>query len=180
VLFARNALSLWLGADFAAQSTPVLQWLAIGVFLNSLATIPFALVQGAGRADITGKFHLLELPFYLASVWLLTRHFGIRGTAIAWTLRVMADGVLLFWVADRLLDRRLRLKAVLGGATLLVAVLALGMTEANWAARFVLYTLTLISFFTMTWLVLLVDERELWARSRKRLVPDARDASAHT
>lgn len=178
VLFARNALSLWLGPDFALHSTPVLQWLAVGVFVNSLSTIAFALVQGAGRADITGKLHLLELPLYLASVWLLTRHFGIRGTAIAWTIRVIVDGVLLFWVADRLLDRSLRLDVVMGSVTAILSVFAVAMTEMNLAIKLVGYLLVLAFFFAITWLVLLINERQLWARSRERLLlhtPDTAD-----
>jgi O-antigen/teichoic acid export membrane protein len=78
------------------HSTRVLQILSLGVLANGLAAIPFALIQGTGRADITGKLHLLELPFYLAAVWYLTVHYGIAGTAVAWLLRVVADCILLF------------------------------------------------------------------------------------
>jgi len=34
------------GAEFAQHSFRVLQWLAAGVFLNSLAYVPFTLLQG--------------------------------------------------------------------------------------------------------------------------------------
>src|SRR5579863_10177172 len=93
VLFAYDGLSVWLGAAFAGHPTRVLQCLAVAAFANGLAALPFALVQGAGRADITGKLHFLELPFYLTAVWVLTQHFGIEGTAIAWALRVIIDAI---------------------------------------------------------------------------------------
>ncbi|MGB8275060.1 MAG: flippase, partial [Alphaproteobacteria bacterium] len=102
VAFAREGLTFWLGPDFADHGATVLQWLAIGVFCNSLAQIAFALVQGCGRADITGKLHIAELPFLVPIIWWLTREFGIEGTAIGWTARVMFNGVILFWVAERL------------------------------------------------------------------------------
>jgi hypothetical protein len=66
------------------------------------------LIQGTGRADITGKLHLLELPFYLAAVWYLTVHYGIVGTAVAWLVRVVADCILLFLLADRIMGVRQR------------------------------------------------------------------------
>jgi len=113
ILLARNGLALWLGAEFAQHSFRVLQWLAVGVFLNSLAHVPFALVQGAGRPDFTAKLHLVELPCYLLALWWLTSMYGIEGAAIAWTARAGVDALILFVMARRLLpgsavDRGLR------------------------------------------------------------------------
>lgn len=95
VVFAPDALSVWIGNEFAANSTAVLQLLAIGVFVNSLALVPFTLIQGLGRPDITAKFHLLELPFYLLMLWYGISQWGIAGAAVAWTIRVTVDGALL-------------------------------------------------------------------------------------
>jgi hypothetical protein len=58
------------------------------------------------------------LPFYLAAVWYLTVHYGIVGTAVAWLLRVTADCILLFLLADRVIGSRQR--------TLLPVCLAIG------------------------------------------------------
>ncbi len=101
VIFAHYSLLLWLGPDFAAQSTAVLRWLVIGVFVNSIAYVPFAFVQGAGRPDLTGKLHVVELPLYVVTVVVLTHRFGIEGTAMAWTVRAALDCVCLFWLAGR-------------------------------------------------------------------------------
>lgn len=104
--FARPGLSLWLGADFAQHSFRVLQWLALGVLMNGLACVPFGLVQGAGRPDLTAKLHLIELPCYLLALWWLVSSYGIVGAAIAWTARVGMDAVMLFGMARRLLVHR--------------------------------------------------------------------------
>jgi len=101
VFFARNLLLLWLGEDFALHSTFVFRLFAVGFFLTSLFVVPFTLLQGLGRADITAKFHVAELFFYVPLVWVLTMHWGLRGAAIAWTCRVIGDGVLLFGAAWR-------------------------------------------------------------------------------
>ncbi|MFC2105544.1 flippase [Candidatus Bipolaricaulota bacterium] len=96
-LFAKEILQIWLGADFGIRSTAVLRILALGVFINSLAHTPYALLQGMGRPDLPAKFHLLELPIYIGVVWLLVSRWGISGAAAAWTMRVTVDAFLLFW-----------------------------------------------------------------------------------
>jgi len=124
VTLAPEGLRLWLGASFAQNGAPVLRWLAVGIFVNSIAQVPFALVQGAGRPDITAKLHLMELPFYLAAVWFLTKWLGIEGTAIAWTARVTLDAALLFFFAQRLLPHKpgflLKLAATVAGGLLVL------------------------------------------------------------
>lgn len=100
--FAPEILGLWLGTDFAAQSAGVLQMLALGVYINCLAQIAFTLIQGAGRADMSAKLHLAEVPFYLLAAWLLIRARGVEGAALAWTLRVTVDAVAMFVIARRL------------------------------------------------------------------------------
>jgi len=102
MLFAKEALQIWLGDEFAAKSTLALQILALGVLINSLAHIPFALLQGIGRPDIPAKFHLLELPFYIGIAYLLVSHWGIAGAATAWTMRVAVDTLLLFVAAFKI------------------------------------------------------------------------------
>ena len=97
ILFAKEILFLWLGKGFAEQSALTLQILSAGALINSIAHIPYNLIQGIGRPDLTAKFHLIELPFYIFIVWFLILKFGIAGAAAAWTLRVLIDAVLLFF-----------------------------------------------------------------------------------
>jgi len=125
-LFAKEILQLWLGADFAQKSTFVFQILAIGVFVNSLARIPFSLIQGIGRPDITAKFHLLELPIYVGLAWFLIGKFGISGAALAWTLRVGLDAILLFGASWKLVPSTL--PALAQNAIIRTAIAFLGLT----------------------------------------------------
>ena len=101
VLFAKDGMTIWLGNEFAAHSYRALQWLAIGVFFNSLAFVPFAFLQGIGKPDITSKLHLMEVIVYIPILLLLIKHFGIDGAAMAWAVRVMLDNLLLFYCAKR-------------------------------------------------------------------------------
>ena len=89
-------LEWWVGADIAAASTPIWRWLAVGVLVNGLAHLPFAILQGAGRTDTIAKIHLFELLPYMAGLWWALSHYGVVGAAVVWTLRVSMDTVLLF------------------------------------------------------------------------------------
>ena len=95
VAFAGDLLRLWLGPTFAESGAVALRFLAIGVFINSIAHIPYSYLQAHGRPDLTAKFHLLELPIHLVVVWYLVSRFGVPGAAMAWTVRVALDAGLL-------------------------------------------------------------------------------------
>jgi O-antigen/teichoic acid export membrane protein len=120
---APEGLQLWLGGEFSVNSTPVLRWLAVGIFLNCFGQIAFAAVQGAGRPDLTGKLHVLELPIYLIVLWWLVLRWGIEGAAMAWTIRVAVDTIVLFVLAHNELG--IHLRAYAGKITSMGGVLAL-------------------------------------------------------
>jgi len=69
VTFAHEGLTLWLGGEFANNSSVVLQLLTVGVFINCHTQVPFGMIQSAGRPDLTAKLDLIELPFYLLVLW---------------------------------------------------------------------------------------------------------------
>jgi O-antigen/teichoic acid export membrane protein len=152
VTFAPEGLRLWLGPAFAQNSSSLSRWLAVGVFVISLALVPYVLIQSAGRPDITAKLHLAELPVYFALLWLLTRHFGIEGTAIAWVARVVLDAVLLIFYSYRLLPQKPKFLpnlgiAVAGG----LAVLYLASIPQSLTMKAAFLTVGLLVFGLAGW-----------------------------
>ena len=99
ITFAPELLRIWLGSTFATESTDALRWLAAGVLMNSLAALPFALLQGIGRSETTAKIHFAEAPIYFALMIWLVLQYGITGAAIAWCARTTLDMALLSWYA---------------------------------------------------------------------------------
>ncbi len=88
-------LPLWLGAQSTAEMVLVGQILCLGIFANSLAAMYYALIQAHGRADMTAKFHLIELPVFLLMLFVLIQQFGSAGAAAAWSGRMLLDLLLL-------------------------------------------------------------------------------------
>ena len=124
---AEPALRLWMGAEFADASAAPAAILAVGLFANCVAQIPFTALQAAGRADVTGRVHLVEVPIYVALLALALSVGGFTGAAVVWTLRTAADAVAMFWLAQRLrlmtLGRNDR-RALFAAAALVASVAA--------------------------------------------------------
>jgi O-antigen/teichoic acid export membrane protein len=98
-VFSYDILALWVGIETAQMSAGVLRILAIGIIFNSLALVPLSYLQGVGRPDIAAKFHLVELPLHVGLVVLFVGGWGVTGAALAWTVRVAIDAVLLVGAA---------------------------------------------------------------------------------
>jgi O-antigen/teichoic acid export membrane protein len=171
VTFAHEGLTLWLGSEFANNSSVVLQLLAVGVFINCHAQVPFGMVQSAGRPDLTAKLHLIELPFYLLVLWWLIGDYGIVGAAIAWLARAAIDAVALFAMAHRVLSAAtpytLRPMIMAG---MVLFVLSLGAIISGLAMKGLFLMLVLPIFAVVAWFVILAkDERDL-IRSRFKTI----------
>ncbi|HJS83901.1 MAG TPA: oligosaccharide flippase family protein, partial [Acetobacteraceae bacterium] len=99
IVFVGSFLTLWVGSAFAAGSIHVGQILLIGAWVNGIAFIPFSLLQAQGRPDIVAKIHAAQFVPFLLLFFGMTKLFGLEGAAIAWTLRVAVDAVLLLLLA---------------------------------------------------------------------------------
>ena len=55
VLFARPIIGVWLGPGFVDKSAVPLQFLALGVFINCFAHVPYSFLQALGRPDTAAK-----------------------------------------------------------------------------------------------------------------------------
>ena len=166
IVMAENGLRFWLGPEFAEHSTRVLQWLAAGVFINCLAQVPFALVQGVGRPDLTAKLHLMELPGYLLALWWLSRTHGIEGAAIAWTARVFVDAFVLFAISKRFLPDGTHLSpqtSVVLISSLAILTLAAQVQDPIFKGIFLL--LTILIFVAATWFAVFSPEERRLAQA---------------
>jgi O-antigen/teichoic acid export membrane protein len=165
VLFAPEGLRLWLGPVFAEKSTLLLRWIALGIFVNSLSQIPYALLQAANRPDLPGKLFLIDAPIYLFALVEAIKMYGITGAAVVWSVRLIFEGYLLLVFADRTLVRNsLKLPSVLilsGVGVLGVStVLSSGWPKAVWCI------LVLLGGAVIAWRILLRQEE----RSQLRLL----------
>lgn len=152
---AHPLLRIWMGPEFAAHSAPVAAILAVGLLANCAAQVPFSWIQAAGRADVTGRLHLAELPAYGLILAFLTWRFGIIGAAWAWTLRASTDCALLLYASRRLFpvpDEEIGTRALARGALLVAALAGCASWldgQAYWLA--LLFAVAIGSLFFASW-----------------------------
>jgi O-antigen/teichoic acid export membrane protein len=128
IVLGPDLLGLWMGPAFARQTLAVVEILSVGVLANALAYVPYNLLQALGRPDLTGKFHVLELPVYVALCAALIPQWGIAGAAMASTVRFALDSALLFWAAGKYCQCSLKRFWVTGFPRILMLGCVLGST----------------------------------------------------
>ena len=99
MFFAGDLLRLWLGPEFAVQSTFVVQVLAAGFLVNTVMAVPNNYLIGIGRVDVAPKYQAFELVVFAALTWLGAKLWGIKGVAVAQALRLAAFSVFLMVVS---------------------------------------------------------------------------------
>jgi len=132
VTFAPQIMSLWIGHQFAVQSSAILQILAVGAFVTGLAWIPMALLHGAHRPDLPAKIHLVDFPIYALTLWIFLGKFGLAGAAVAWSGRLLAESLVLFAMASRFLTvSRREIVVACASLVLAIAVIVAGAFAAD-------------------------------------------------
>ncbi|MGO9085595.1 MAG: flippase [Candidatus Sulfotelmatobacter sp.] len=164
--FAKDILRLWMGPQFAAQSSVVMQLTAFMFLINSFAYIPYASVQALGRPHLKAILDILSLPIYAAGSWLLMRHMGINGAALARLLVTALDCTALYVFAWRMKAFSVRdcvsgplLRALLASGALLGAVAIIQSLHVGLAASALLVAACGICYLSAFWL-LAVDDQE--------------------
>ena len=96
-------LNLWLGEDFADNCTVILQLLAIGLLISSVARVAGNIIQASGRPDLTAKLFLIELPIYVGLLLIATSRYDIVGVAGVWLTRIVIEtGILILFCRSRM------------------------------------------------------------------------------
>jgi O-antigen/teichoic acid export membrane protein len=160
VFFAKDILTLWLGAQFASQSTIVLQLVAVLFFFNAFSLISFTSVQALGRPDLKAIWDLIALPIYAVGAWWLMRRWGIDGAALAKLLISIADCFLLYEIARRMKAFSVRdfgsgplLRAVLASGALTFVVFLIASLHAKILVSLVLLTICCSCYAAVFWMV---------------------------
>lgn len=154
------SLKLWLGNDFAVNSSPILQLLTLGIFIDSLAYVPWAFLQGIKRPDLPAKINMVELPFYLIALLWGLHNYGIFGAAIIWTVRITANTILYFYASQHILN----ISSILVRKSILtfgisIIVLFISILPLIPEIRIIFLFLVIILFIFYVWYILAKQER---------------------
>ncbi len=163
MLFSSEALTLWLGYSFAENSYFILQIMALGILINSIAYIPFSFLQGIGKPEITAKIQLFELPFFALAMWFAISEMEIKGAVLVWLIRIIIDAILLFMFTKKSVSFSLPIKVkshqVFSILIFLTTLVLTFITESIYSKSLLLFvSLSLFTF--VSWKLMLTSEEK--------------------
>lgn len=161
-------LNLWVGPDVATHGTRVLQVLAVGVFFNGVAYMPYTLIQARGRPDWTARLHLFELPIYVVLLWMAVVHFGLVGAAYVWAVRALVELIAFLLMARQLIPRNhdIQHADVYLICGLIGLVLSYGSEGFGLFVKISVATVVVFVFLTVFWIAVLDGKEKLWVKQR--------------
>jgi O-antigen/teichoic acid export membrane protein len=149
-LFAERFFLIWAGPEFAENSSVPFYVILVGLLFNIPAYLPYSLIMAKGRSDIFAKLYGLEVVPYLLLAIALTERWGIYGAAAAWSIRIIIDAVLLFWIARNisffsLPFRELSIR-LLPGLILIVGLFIGSRLDDRWWISFAVAGFSLVAY----------------------------------
>ncbi|AMP08596.1 polysaccharide biosynthesis family protein [Collimonas arenae] len=162
VVLSYEGMKIWMGESFAINSYRIVEIIAVGIFVNSVAQLPFAWVQGTGRSHLTARLHFAELPMYMVGLYFAAINWGILGAAWMWTIRVSLDCIVLLWMGPSAVRRKIFPFVCLGGVFLL-AISFLMDADLSISGKETLGILSILISCCISWFIFLPqnDRKEL-------------------
>lgn len=95
VFFLNIFYPMWIGSEFSLMSKDVFLILILGFFINSIAFLPYSILQARGLVKDIAILHSVEVIFYLTMLSVFVYLWGVEGAAWAWVTRVGVDLIAL-------------------------------------------------------------------------------------
>ena len=178
---AEPFFTIWAGADFGRESSLPFYVLLFGLFSNVIAYIPYSVLLASGRTDFFAKIYWLELFPYILLLVILTAKFGAVGAAAAWSVRVMADMLIIVVFAKKFVGVSFD---IFDGKFYVLPLLILVMISPVLIVAFIgNYSLWLLFsipvcvfvYFVITWKNLLEESEKNWLRNKFRVFTNKRN-----
>ncbi len=168
ITFAYEGINLWMGKEFADNSSLILQLLAIGILMNSLSLIPNNFFQGIGKPRIPTLINLFEFPIYILLMWYLITIYGIRGAALAFMLMATTDTVAMYIVAKKMFAIKFESQFSLIVFLFLILALIVPFLINDIIIKSILITIFISVYIFLTWTRFLsMDEKSFFISKLK-------------
>lgn len=99
ILCSGPFFTLWLGPEIGAPAAEIAYIFLPGIWANGLGLVALSILQGQGKPKYVALAHLVEILPYVAMLYVGLTYFGLIGAALAWSLRVGVDALLLMRLA---------------------------------------------------------------------------------
>jgi O-antigen/teichoic acid export membrane protein len=147
ILFSELILTLWLGPEFAENSTMVFKLLCIGLYFISIVYLSQTLVQGVGRPDLSALLYFILMVLGIPFTYFLIKFHSIEGAALARIIRAIFE----LWIISMVIHYTLKIKVQKRTMFLLIAGFGLLV-----GAIYMTLSWIFVGFSLVIWLLLLL------------------------
>lgn len=95
ILLVPLFLRWWISEAFSMAAGLIASLLFFAVFFNSVGLVPSNHLRGTGNPRIPALIFVAELLPFAGLAWVGIAHFGLIGAAVAWTIRVVVDCIVM-------------------------------------------------------------------------------------
>jgi O-antigen/teichoic acid export membrane protein len=169
ILFSWEGLNLWLGENFANESSFILQLLAVGAFFTSAAQIPFTFIQANGQPKKTAVLQVIEAVFYIPTSFVLIKFFGIVGAAVGRVIRVSMDSIALMIISGKMSDFKKPFNDYILGVVTILVMLFLVNVVSSVLVKLGLFIIVNVMFLMATWMYTLDSQVKQKIKNELRL-----------
>ena len=170
ITFSYEGIELWLGKEFAINSSLLLQLLAIGILMNSLSLMPNNFFQGIGKPKIPTLINLIEFPFYILLMWFSIKVNGIKGAALAFMIMAGIDAAIMYIAAYKTSMIKPSSKFYILSFVIMMILLIIPFFITGFLLKIIFVLTFLLIFVSVTWKHFLThDEKRFFIQNIKRL-----------
>lgn len=148
VVLLHPFMTIWVGDPVATAASPLGEIMLVGIWANSVAHIPYFLLQGKGLPWLVARLQLVESVPFLLALWAALHYWGLPGAALTWTLRTVVDAAILFRIS-RMPSRCFRAMLVPGALVVgaVVGIHWLGAESLRWRVAVAIFLLVAVSLW---------------------------------
>lgn len=170
ISFSYEGMNMWLGQRFAENSSIILQYLSVGILMNSMSLIPNNFFQGIGKPRIPTLINLIELPIYIMVMWFSIKNNGIKGAALAYMIMAAIDAAAMYVVANRLFAVRFESKFNAISFLLMISALVIPFFINNVAIKGIFAVGLLSVFAFISWKYFFLYEEKYFVFSNLKMI----------
>jgi O-antigen/teichoic acid export membrane protein len=104
ILFSKQILAVWLGAEFSGRAWPVLSVLSCASLLAVWTMVPANTIYGTGDTKVAATFGAIVAGLNLLFSILLTLRYGTVGTGAAVLITALQCPIFIWYVTSRVLN----------------------------------------------------------------------------
>ncbi len=169
-LVAKPFFTTWAGEEFGSESTYPFYLLLPGIIFNVVSYLPFAAILASGRSNVLARLYWIEIVPYCLIIWLLATTLGAKGAAIAWSLKMTVDTVVMFIITKEFCDiasLRRFLPWFLMATSCVALPFALNLFfESLNSAVIVISVLCLMAYTLLVWNRVLESDETIWLKQK--------------